>query len=64
VSAASDRDEEIVFARKPHGGDDVGRSAALRDERRTPVDLAVPHFAGLVERRVVALDQIAREVGA
>jgi hypothetical protein len=41
VTTATDRQEQIVIACEVHGGDDIGRTAALHDQRRSPVDEAI-----------------------
>jgi hypothetical protein len=48
VAAASKRDRESLIAREPHRGDHVGNTGAARDQRRLPVDRAVPDPAVLV----------------
>ena len=48
VPAALDREHEPLLAREVDRVHDVGRAAALHDQRRAPVDQAVPDRARLV----------------
>jgi hypothetical protein len=48
VSAAAHRDGQIPFPRETDGLDDIVRARAPGDERRSPVDGAVPDAAGFV----------------
>jgi hypothetical protein len=48
VAAALDRDEQVLLAREVDGVDDIGRAAALHDQRRSTVDQPVPDRARVV----------------
>ena len=52
VPAAAHRGEQIVLARKPDGGSHVCDTPAPGDQRRPPVDVAVPDPADVVVRSV------------
>ena len=53
VGAATHGDHEIVVARKLNGSNDVGCTRAARDERRTLVNLTVPHAPCFVIPRIL-----------
>ena len=52
-----------MLARELHGRDHVRDARATRDQRRTPVDRAVPDLAGFVVDRVVAADDLPSQAG-
>ena len=56
MGAAADRHDQAVRAREVHRRLHIGYSRAARDQRRPPVDVAVPHLArGLVA--IIASEQ-------
>jgi hypothetical protein len=52
-----------VSAGEAHRRDDVGDARAAGDERRMPVDHAVPDLAGLVITAVAGVQQRAAQTG-
>jgi hypothetical protein len=63
MAPAADRDEQVVGAGELDGRDDVGHSGAADDERRAPVDHAVPDFAGGLVAGVHGTQQLAAHAG-
>ena len=59
VRAAPDRHEQAVCTGESDSVDHVGRSMALHDQRRAPVDQPVPHGASLVVGGIARLDDDA-----
>jgi hypothetical protein len=57
MAAASNRDEEIVFASEHHGLPHVGNARTLHDESREPIDHRVEHHT----RPVVAVVTAAKD---
>ena len=51
VAAAADGGEEVVLPTEADGGDDVRHAAAASDQRRLPLDVAVPDLTGAVVGR-------------
>ena len=62
VTTAVDGDREVLLAREVHGGDDVVRGAAARDQRGLAVDHAVEDLAGVVVLRIARMDQLTRRI--
>jgi hypothetical protein len=62
---AATADGEVVAALPAESDDrgDIGCSTAAGNERRAPLDLAVPDLARRVVRSVLRSDQLADEVG-
>jgi len=54
MAAASNRDEEIVFASEYHGLPHVGNARTLHDESREPIDHRVEHHTRPVVAVVIA----------
>jgi hypothetical protein len=52
-----------VGAGEAHRRDDIGQSGAARNQRRAPVDHAVPDFPGFVVPRVAWAEQWAAQAG-
>src|SRR5438128_10741346 len=63
VASATDRDEQVVGTGELDGRDDVGHPGAAHDERRAPVDHAVPDFAGGLVAGVHGTQQLATHAG-
>ena len=59
VRPAPDGDQQIMLAGEGDGRHDVGHAEATGDERRTPIDIAVPHAAGLVVGRMACRNELA-----
>jgi hypothetical protein len=57
MAAASNRDEEVVFASEHHGLPHVGNARALHDESWKPIDHRVEHDT----RPVVAVVTAAKD---
>ena len=64
VPATADRDQHVPFARKADGLDDVVCAGTAGDQRRSPVDRAVPDPAGLVVSFLARPQQRAPEPSA
>src|SRR5438128_7431442 len=60
VASATDRDEQVVGTGELDGRDDVGHPGAADDERRAPVDHAVPDFAGGLVAGINGTQQLRR----
>ena len=63
VAAASHGDVEVAVAGEAHRCDHIGGAAAAGDQPGSPVDVAVPHGAGVVEVVVVGTDHVAPQPG-
>ncbi len=61
VAAAADGDDELLLAGEAERSDDVVSAGRLHDQRRPPVDRAVPDRARRVVAGVVRADHFARE---
>ena len=61
VSAASNRHEQAVLAREPHGRDDVGQPGAAGDQAGIFVDAGVPDPSRVVVLRIAGADDRAAE---
>jgi hypothetical protein len=59
VSAAANRNEQMVISAKVHGSNDVRYIGAARDEPRTLVDHGVVQHARLFVSRIRCRDEIA-----
>jgi hypothetical protein len=59
VRAAADRHEQAMFTSESDRVDHVGRSMALHDQRRAPVDQPVPYGASIVVRGIARLEDAA-----
>jgi len=64
VPAPAYRDEQVALRREPDGLDDVVEARAKGDERRTPIDGAVPDAASFVITLLSGLHQRIPEAGA
>ena len=51
--------QQIMLAGEGDGSHDVGHAEAAGDERRTPIDIAVPHAAGLVVGLMACRNELA-----
>ena len=63
VPAAPNGDRQPVLAAEPHRRDHVRHARAARDQRRPPVDRAVPDRPMLVVGRVVAAHDLSAKAG-
>jgi hypothetical protein len=63
VSAAADREQELVVASEIDAGDDVGRVDGPGDEGRTTIDHGVVDLASFVVLAVVWRDEPSAESG-
>src|SRR5207302_11393889 len=63
VAAALDRHQYAVGAGEAHRRHDVGDPGTAGDQRRTPVDHAVPDYARRVVARVAVAQQWTAQIG-
>jgi hypothetical protein len=59
VRPAPDGDKQIMLAGEGDGSHDVCHTEATGDERRMPIDIAVPHAAGLVVSLMACRNELA-----
>jgi hypothetical protein len=59
VRPAPDGDKQIMLAGEGNGSHDVGHAEATGDERRTPIDIAIPHAACLVVGLMACRNELA-----
>jgi hypothetical protein len=64
MAAASNRDEEIVFAGKHHALRHVANARTLHDESREPIDHRVEHHTRPVVAVVIAAKDATTHSGA
>ena len=62
MTAAADRDEQIVLSSEVHGGNDIRHVRTTGNQPRLFVDHSVVHFAGFIVILVTWFDQSATKV--